>query len=661
MDVKTRKSRVMAIVLSLLITLAFMPAIASADGEVSTGLDFSSKGGSPDNAISTEVGAEKPGYIAAYATGEGIDHTAGQTSDKVTCESSDPSVASVVDQNKRDNSGYWKFDIVGHKAGTATITVTADDNPANTAQVAVTVTGGSSASDIWLEWNSPAKFSTAVGAQKGGLIAVYAAGGTEEFGQVTCESQDPTIATVTPTGKQMQGKWWKFDVTGLKQGETKITVTAVEDPEVQETVSVTVVEDLLTVKYGNIEEGFNIEEFSALEAIKVPAWAGRNHYFSFLQYPAEGDPDSEGPTVESLLTAAGVDIAALDDDQLITFTPSDNPKYAATFTVKQILRTPRYFFPNSVGLTEGKIATAAQLEGAVETPTIICKMDNTDSRLVFGQVAPNERSVAYSCKCMSTGGTIEISDEKATKLTNDVTASIASGSNVKAGTEIKLNSATWYTNEIYYTLNGSTPSVEKAALYNYCTKGDDAYAKITAPKKLGPFTIKVMQYAYGSNPSSVKTFKYTVPAVKGNTYAVNSQKYKVTKVATAKAKGTVTFTKSKNAKSVTVPKTVKLADGRTYNVTAVAAKAFTPTKVRTVYVGANVTTLKPYALKGSKATKVVVKTKKFKKATVKNSLKGSKVKYVVVKVGTKKQNKTYVTKYKKFFTKANAGRKVTVK
>ncbi|MBQ2678229.1 MAG: chitobiase/beta-hexosaminidase C-terminal domain-containing protein [Firmicutes bacterium] len=654
MEVKTRKSKVLALVLSMLIALAFMPAIASA--AVSTGLDFSNKGGSPGVATETYVGAtgKDLGYIAAKATGDDLE------TDKVTCTSNDESIATVVDQNKADSQGYWKFDIVGQKAGTTTITVTANDNPANTAEVPVIVTAGTA--DITLDFNSPLSLNTAVGAQKGGLIAVYAKGGTEEFGQVECVSDDPTIATVTPTGKQMQGKWWKFDVNGLKKGETFVTVTAVEDRDVQEIVRINVVEELITVKYGDFTKGYNLDEFNALPTVEVPQWAGRNHYFTFLSYPTDSDA-SVGPTVETILVdALGEDgYNALSDDQLISFIPSDNPAYTATFTIGQILRTPRYYFPNSADLKEGGIATKAQLADAIETPTVICQMDNTDSRLVLGQVAPNERSVAVSAKCMSTGGTIEISDEKATKLTNDVTASIASGSNVKAGAEIKLNSPTMLVNEIYYTTNGNTPSVEKSALYNYCTKGDYATAKITAPKKLGPFTVKVMQYIYGSNPSAVKTFKYTVPATKGNTYAVNSQKYKVTKVATANAKGTVTLTKSKNAKSVTVPKAVKLADGRTYNVTAVAAKAFTPTKVRTVYIGANVTTLKPYALKGSKATKVVVKTKKFKKTTVKKSLKGSKVKYVVVKVGTKKQNKTYVTKYKKFFTKANAGRKVTVK
>ena len=58
---------------------------------------------------------------------------------------------------------------------------------------------------------------------------------------------------------------------------------------------------------------------------------------------------------------------------------------------------------------------------------------------------------------------------------------------------------------------------------------------------------------------------------------------------------------------------------------------------------------------------MILKTKLLKKAKVKGSLKGSKVKTVQIKVGKKAENKKYVKTYKKIFTKANAGKKVTVK
>ena len=126
--------------------------------------------------------------------------------------------------------------------------------------------------------------------------------------------------------------------------------------------------------------------------------------------------------------------------------------------------------------------------------------------------------------------------------------------------------------------------------------------------------------------------------VAGKKYTVSGNTYKVTKVASAKA-GQVTLVKAGNKKTVTIPKSVKLADGKAYKVTRLAAGSFKGKRIRTV----------------------VLKTKLSSKAFVKGSLKGSKVKTIKVKVGTRAQNKSYVKKYKRFFTKANAGRKVTVR
>ena len=141
----------------------------------------------------------------------------------------------------------------------------------------------------------------------------------------------------------------------------------------------------------------------------------------------------------------------------------------------------------------------------------------------------------------------------------------------------------------------------------------------------------------------------------GKTVKSNGNSYKVTSVRNK----TVTFTKAKNKKTVTVPATVTIK-GEKYAVTAVAAKAFTAKKIRTVNVGSNVKKIAKNAFKGSKATKVIVKSKLLTKKRVKGSLKNSKIKKVKVKLGSKKINKQYITKYKKIFTLKNAGRKVKV-
>ena len=67
------------------------------------------------------------------------------------------------------------------------------------------------------------------------------------------------------------------------------------------------------------------------------------------------------------------------------------------------------------------------------------------------------------------------------------------------------------------------------------------------------------------------------------------------------------------------------------------------------------------AFKGTKVKTLTVKTGKLTKRPVKASLKNSKVRTIKVNAGKKKLNKKYVKRYKKIFTKKNAGRKVTVK
>ena len=56
-----------------------------------------------------------------------------------------------------------------------------------------------------------------------------------------------------------------------------------------------------------------------------------------------------------------------------------------------------------------------------------------------------------------------------------------------------------------------------------------------------------------------------------------------------------------------------------------------------------------------------MKTKHLSKKKIKACLKGSSVKTIKVKIGSKKTNKKYVKKYKKAFKKKYSGKKVKVK
>ncbi|MBQ9060128.1 MAG: hypothetical protein IJ128_03195 [Firmicutes bacterium] len=98
--------------------------------------------------------------------------------------------------------------------------------------------------------------------------------------------------------------------------------------------------------------------------------------------------------------------------------------------------------------------------------------------------------------------------------------------------------------------------------------------------------------------------KHEIPV--GSSYTVSGSSYKVI------SSRAVSLTKARKGKSFTLPATVKI-DGKSFAVTQIGAKAF----------------------KGTKTTKLTVKTKKLTKKSVKGSLKGSKVKTVKVKVGKK--------------------------
>ena len=93
---------------------------------------------------------------------------------------------------------------------------------------------------------------------------------------------------------------------------------------------------------------------------------------------------------------------------------------------------------------------------------------------------------------------------------------------------------------------------------------------------------------------------------------------------------------------------------------AIANAGGDPKYVTTLVLDKGVKKISKGALAGTNVKTLVVKSKKLKKKSVKGSLKGSSVTKVQVKVGKAKTNKKYVKKYKKIFTKKNAGKKVKV-
>ena len=161
--------------------------------------------------------------------------------------------------------------------------------------------------------------------------------------------------------------------------------------------------------------------------------------------------------------------------------------------------------------------------------------------------------------------------------------------------------------------------------------------------------------AGGNKPED--TDKVIVDSAKGT--------FEITEVPADKSQtGTVTYkaVPDKKADRVVIPATIT-KKGKTYKVVAVDPDAFNGSKATIVVIGQNIKTISPKAFKKSKVKKIIVKSKKLKRKTVKNALRGCKSKGIIVRVnvGSNKENKEYAKKYRRFFSKKNVGKKVKVK
>lgn len=234
-------------------------------------------------------------------------------------------------------------------------------------------------------------------------------------------------------------------------------------------------------------------------------------------------------------------------------------------------------------------------------------------------------------------------------------ASLTALQSTLASAKAVSNASGAYTADSFAALTTAIASAEKAAaasdssFWDY----DDAADAITQARA------GLVKAAVSSSQTQA-TVKKNIGYAKGKSAVKAGNTYKVTSNGTG-AKATVSLVKAKNVKRVTVPATVRL-NGKAYRVTAISAKAFAKaSKARAVTVGKYVKKIAKNAFKGSKVTKLTVKTKQLTKRSVKGSLKASKVKTVTVNVGKAAADKKYVKKYKKIFTKANCGKKVAVR
>lgn len=481
------------------------------------------------------------------------------------------------------------------------------------------------------------------------------------------ESTYTLTATVTVDAGEAQTVTWSSDdesvatvedgvVTAVSEGTADITATSTADDTKMATCRVTVYDTALTIVLGTRADPIVVKEFSnadinALTASGPFMYGGFNHYFSWSATKNKStgvDEPKSGPSIETIFEAAGIDVDAIDDDTVISFIPSDdtNGQYTANFTKAQLF-ADRYYYRYSSELEQGAFLTNGKEVVRTKVETII----GSDGRHYFGQVGCNERTWGSSSKNMTTGAMIVIGD-KAEKTAADVSASKKSGSTIQPGAEIDLDSPSILSNDIYYTTDGKTPTVEKSQLYNYLTKGDDPVPPqtrtINAPLTEGTFTIKTLSVCYGKTDSDVQTFTYKVSSLPevGKTYTVGKYKYKVRK--TGETGGTVGFAgmTKKTYKKAFIPSKVKIK-GYSFNVIAINHNALKKYKKLTkVTIGSNVIRIGRSAFYGDKKLKTIIvnskKITKAYKAAFKGINKDAKIK--VPKSKLKKYNKIFKNK-----------------
>ena len=196
--------------------------------------------------------------------------------------------------------------------------------------------------------------------------------------------------------------------------------------------------ETLTIKGDGVEKEMT---FSRADMEALNGVIERQCYSSMNNFPTEKTEYIEGAPLKYLLEQAGLK----DTAQMITFIASDG--YARTFTVRELLDAPRYYFPQT-----GEKQPAPAMIALKSSPDGFDKLETDDFRLVMGQRANGEQTYPWFVKYLST---IEVSCEKPEQWPA-VTFSRTSGED---GVTLQLLHESIDSVKIYYTTDGSEPTV----------------------------------------------------------------------------------------------------------------------------------------------------------------------------------------------------------
>ena len=240
-------------------------------------------------------------------------------------------------------------------------------------------------------------------------------------------------------------------------------------------------------------------------------------YSAINTWPSKKWYVGKGVKLKDLLDEAGMKSSA----RLITFTASDG--FRRTLTVQELLNTPRYCFPNFMGdEQDGNGHIPGSSAGKVQVDVILGleSAEGTDDPsymnslnallLMLGQRAVTEQNGELFVKNLER---IEVSTE-APDQWDEPKAEPDSGE-VPPGTLVRLSSEYNDNDKIYYTTDGSTPTLE-SPMYNWIASRwwsarADVLDTINKPIEITKdTTIKAKVIGPGKKDSDVVTFTYKV-------------------------------------------------------------------------------------------------------------------------------------------------------
>lgn len=256
---------------------------------------------------------------------------------------------------------------------------------------------------------------------------------------------------------------------------------------------------------------FTLAELQAMEQFQ-------NVYSAINTWPTKKWYVGKGVRLRYLLDLAG----KKEDAKLIKFTSNDG--YSVTLTVKELLEDKRYCFPhfknNSNSDGDGNIPGSPEGKTEVEPIIALVSVEGSDNPkymsnlnsllLMMGQRAVTEQTGNIFVKYLNKIEVLTAEPEK----WDSPQANPDSGE-APAGTMVALSNANMDDDKIYYTTDGSTPTVN-SPMYNWIAKRwwsarADVLGRYNIPIPINKdTTIKAITIGPGKVNSDVVTFSYQV-------------------------------------------------------------------------------------------------------------------------------------------------------